>query len=561
MRLLIRLLICFLIGLWGFLSVSLGGGQERKASPVTAEKPRLVIVIVVDQMRQDYLDRFSDLYVGGLARLSRGGAVFTDAHQDHAFTFTPPGHAVIATGTYPSRNGVVSSYWWDETLGRMIHAGEDPSAPIVGHPGSVGASPRHLLRTTIGDWLKERVPGAKVFSVAGKYYPAVLVGGRDADGAYWYRSGDLVTSVYYKRAYPDWVTRFNQSGRKDAYFDAGWKRLAPLAVYQRSGEDKFAAEYDGIHTTFPHEFDHTESKPSTKYYRQLAFTPFLDDLALNFAREMVVQEDLGNDKDPDLLFIGASAADIVGHLYGPYSQEIQDYYLRLDRMLERFIQFLNERVGSSRYRIVLTSDHGMLPMKEELHRRGFDAGRVSKKQLGDAYEEALNFALRELGITAPIKIESVGYELLIRCPDGLLEDTVRHDLRILMAQRLREMDFIKGAYTWDELGSPSTPPRPLLDAYRRSFHPDRSPDIVIRLSQFHHFEEPRFPGFAMHGSPYPYDTHVPLVLFGPEVIAGRYGGRVRTVDIAPTIAMLLGIKPPDDLDGRVLIEALRLERQ
>ena len=537
----IHLLILSLVGSF-FLAACSGSRPDDTPRP-----PRLAVVLVVDQMRADYLTRFAPHFSGGLARISQDGTVFTNAHQDHAITETAPGHATISTGVFPGASGIIGNSWWSSAARRTIYAVED-TIPILGVTGAPGSSPANLLRPTIGAWLKQASPSSKVYAVSSKDRSALLLGGRQADAAYWFMDqiGQFVTSSHYLDQYPRWVHQFNGSGQADAYQEAGWTKLYTEATYANtSREDAFASEKDGVHNTFPHAFP-----PDTlDYYAELYYTPFGDALTLAFARELIQKEKLGSDSTPDLLLISASSADGIGHAYGPFSQEVQDYYLRLDRMLDGFIDFLDREVGRDAYVLTLTADHGVLPMPEELQRRGENAKRISlQRVLGPAIERTRKqFDIEKLPV-----VFATG--LALNVPPSATAGPTRPALRQALAQNLRELDEIADVFTYDELLDSNTPDRPYLSAYRNSFNVDRSPDLMLRFNK-NILPIPQ-KTFTSHGTPYAYDTHVPLIFFGAQLPPVQYDARVRTVDIAPTLADLLQVTKPAGLDGEALTKRL-----
>ncbi len=520
--------------------------------------PRLAVVVVVDQMRADHLTRFAGLYAGGLATVVRDAAVFTDAHQDHAVTETAVGHATIATGVFPARHGIVGNTWYDRGAKRGFYASEDTAATTVGHQDEPGRSPAQLRRATVGDWLKAASPGSKVFAVALKDRAAALMGGRDADAAFWYaeRAGRFVTSSYYDLDSLPWLTAFNASGRIEAYFAGGWPALLPPEAYFVSREDSFPTEADGVHVTFPHHFSGDSTGPSTAYYSELRVSPFADELTLAVARQLVEQYDLGGDAVPDLLFIGCSAADYVGHMYGPLSQEAQDYYVRLDAMLAELLGFLDERVGPENYYLVLTSDHGVLPMPEELMRRGLRAGRVAREAFEELVQDAVFAALQQTGVYETPRIR-LANGLVLEFAEGAVTAEQLAAVRRAIAEGMRAGRYVEDAFTFEELHS-AAGDRPYLAQFRRQFPEDLSPDVALRFAP--HYLVGWGDYGTTHGGPYAYDTHIPLAVLGRAVRPGRYGRRVRSVDIAPTLARILGIAAPGDLDGEVLAEALPARR-
>ncbi len=525
---------------------------------------RLVVVLSVDQMRFDFLERFAHLYKGGLARLLEEGAVYTDAHQDHFFTSTAAGHATISTGVYPSRSGIVANGWWDRESRKAVYAVADPESPIVGRPDLSGRSPANMQRDALGDWLKRASPESKVFSVTLKDRSAIIMGGERPDGVYWYDSdaGRFITSEYYRETIPAWVREFNDAKLADGYFTKEWSRLLPEEAYSVSREDSFPFENDGLDVTFPHRFDipveseAEETADSTRprypalYYDELKRTPFADELAFAFIERMIVSERLGADDVPDLLFAGASAADYIGHRYGPLSQEIQDYYLRLDLMLDEFLSFLDATVGEGRYVLVLTSDHGVLPIPEELARQGVDARRIDRFVRYQIVVPRLTEVLDEFDLTEKMaQLLVTPYGVSMRFDDGVSRRAER-SVRRAMAERLRASEFVADAIAYDDVREETNDP--FRQLYLRSFHPNRASDIVVRYKENYLYRMAA--GGTTHETPYVYDSHVPVLFWGPGFTAARYNRRIATVDIAPTIAALLGIDAPDDLDGVPLRE-------
>ncbi len=511
------------------------------------EQPRLVVFVSVDQMRADYVDRFSGLFTGGLNRLLTEGSRFTNVYHAHALTETAPGHATLVTGVHPARSGIVTNEWWDRLSGTRSYAAADSAAPILGVPELPGRSPKNLLRTTVGDWLKDQSPDSKVYSVAIKDRVAVLMGGHSPDGAYWYDYdvGRFVTSTYYAERYPSWLDDFNKEISTSEYVGRTWDRLLPEDAYNISRADSFPYEFDGEHITFPHIVDVTDTMSSP--FQELAHTPYGDAMTLAMARRLVENEDVGRDDVPDLLFIGASSSDLIGHRYGPFSQEMQDYYVRFDRMLGDFLDFLDEEVGRDRYVTVLTSDHGAAALPEYRQQLGMSGRRIATADFRDQLIGGLTESLHEMTIfaqPAPLLIYPLGLVLAFR-GDEVTEEQLEGVRRIVVS-RLREAEVLADIITYPELVS-GNGDHEFWDAYLRSFHPDRAADILIRYREFDVFPQ-SIP--TNHGSPYDYDKHVPLLIAGNGVAREVFDRKIWTIDVAPTIAMLLNIRPPDDLDGR-----------
>jgi len=536
--------------------------------------PKLTVVISIDQMRYDYLTRFAGLYSGGLAKLLRDGAVFTNAHHDHAGTETAPGHATLLTGSHPAQHGIIANNWLDRKTNQSIYSVDDPNAALVisneTTSAMTGKSPHRLLRHTLGDWLKAKYPGARVISIAGKNRSAILMAGWEADAAYWYYSetGGFISSRFYLEALPAWAQQWNAERRADRYFNRPWEKSRPEKDYFVSREDLFNAEADGEHTTFPHTFtgaeetllDSSRAKIDSSFYGWLAETPFVDTLTLEFAEQAVISEKLGGDDTPDLLLIGLKATDAVGHAFGPLSQESEDNLLRLDAELEKFFAFLDTKVGMQNCLIALSADHGVLPLPEELRRRGFESARVLTAEAIDEVKSVEKEMQAEWRTTRPILRNHLdGVNLDYRVADSLGLSPAAFRARV--AAKLRSLSFVSDIFTSDELNA--IPPflnektikenreleREYLDKQRHSFHPDRSADLTMQLKPYYLVSDT--PRGTTHGSPYEYDSHVPLIFLGVRIQSGKIDSPHRTVDLAPTLAYLLNLDLPADLQRRV----------
>ncbi|MEJ1972828.1 MAG: alkaline phosphatase family protein [Lacunisphaera sp.] len=360
--------------------------------------PRLAVVISVDQMRADYLERFRP-YFGedGFKRLTDQGAWFKDSHYQHAVTKTAPGHATILSGVHANVHGIIANEWLDRRTFIQGNNVEDANAPLVGLPprldryanatfaAKAGRSPRNLLGVTVGDRLKARYGGsAKVFGVADKDRAAILMSGSKADGAYWTEEGGFVTSTYYRLALPDWLAQFNAERGAARHFGQVWDRLLDPAVYDRvQGPDDAPGEAaeDGLPVTFPKKIDGGKPQLTNAYFDAFDHTPWDNDLVEDMVERLVAHEHLGEDNTPDLLCVGFSQPDRAGHAYGPDSHEIMDTYLRLDRTLAKLFQFLDGKVGRGRYVLVLTADHGVAPLPEKIQRgKGRGRGRTAERR-------------------------------------------------------------------------------------------------------------------------------------------------------------------------------------
>lgn len=536
------------------MALILGAAPLTMSQVCAQESPRLVVLISVDQMRADYLDRFADRLEHGLADVSRNGLKFTNTHHAHPMTETAPGHATLVTGVHPARTGVVSNEWWDRIGQARAYAADDPDVEILGAPLSMGRSPALLLRTTIGDWLKSTSPNSKVYSVAIKDRVSVLMGGKQPDDAYWYdsRTGRYVTSSFYAGEYPEWLNAFNEMMVTPENVGRTWQRLWPEESYTASRADSFPAEHDGIHIVFPHAIDLADTLHSP--YVELIHTPFGDQTTISLAQELVVQEGLGEDEQLDLLFLGLSSADYIGHRYGPFSQEVEDYYLRLDQMLGEFMAFLDDRIGRENYVTILTADHGVVRLPEYSSTLGEPGQRVSVDDFREELVAGLTMAVRELEIYAtpiPMIMYPLGLVLRFEAEEGdeVSEEQMRR-VREIVAEHLSKAEVIEDVFTYDELLAAEVERGAIAD-YLKSFHPDRAADIVIQYKEHNTFP----PTLVVnHGSPYTYDTHVPFIVVAAGLNPGVVDRRVWSVDIAPSLAAMLGISAPGDLDGSVIQE-------
>lgn len=544
-----------LVVILSLVSSSIRAAQPIDTSRIIPPNARLGVLIVVDQMRPDYLSRFSPEFTGGLARLLKQGVDYTNAFHDHAATETAVGHSAIGTGRFPSHNGIVGNDWYDRELKRVVYSCEDSSVHIIGDLKLVGRSPKLMLTNGLGDWLKEARPGAKVYSVSLKDRAAIAMAGRKPDGVFWYNrsTGQYITSDYYMSGYPACVDSFNASGLVDSAYHLGWNKLLPDSAYVLSHRDDFPSENDGRNTSFPHYFDTTSTPHDKKFHEALYGTPFADEMTLALAKVLVRSAELGKDTIPDLLCISCSAADAIGHTYGPNSQEIQDYYLRLDRYLDTFFVFLDSVIGVQNYCVVLASDHGVLPLPEDLTQQGIAATRFSVDtvvkdiiEIGQQLKTSMHFAANP--------IADCGYDIRLSYDDSRMAGISDPDFQLMVAARIRKLPYIADAFTRDELQSGAGEGRPYYELFHNCFEPVRGPDIYLRFSEYMLVGKSKFG--TSHGTPYSYDTDVPIVFVSRISAPGRSDERVRTVDIAPTLARLLGVVPPKDIDGHPLVRVL-----
>lgn len=510
--------------------------------------PRLVVVIVVDQLRPDYLTRFADLYEGGFHTLLDNGANFTNSAYRHASTYTAAGHASVSTGLHPAAHGVIANSWYDSARGAVVNCIADDKYAAVGGSGR-RASPRPLLADTLGDLLKRKHGGSKVYAFSSKDRAALLLAGRGADGAFWYSDpcGCFVTSSYYANGLPEWLAAFNAAKPAAAYAGKRWERLlADRSLYEKlAREDDFPTEADGQATMFPH------ALPEEDVEAQIQQTPFADELTLQAALAALDSGELGADGEPDLLAIGFSATDRIGHRYGPYSQEAMDHNLRLDRLLADLLAAIDRRAGLDKTVVALTADHGVLPLVEELQRRGATARRVDP----GAFWQRARDALKQRFPDAPdLVAEASGNRLYWRLAafrNGAVERAAAE--KFLMEQ-LRRDPLVADVHTASDLAGASADAPETLRLFANAYFERRSPHVFV------HFKEFVYAGGAHgtgHGSAHAYDREVPVLLYGAGIRQGTFEKPAGPEDIAPTLARLLRLEMPKETDTRILAEALR----
>jgi predicted AlkP superfamily pyrophosphatase or phosphodiesterase len=525
-----------------------------------AVRPRLVVVISIDQFRPDYLQRFRRYFgQGGFNLLLSQGAEFTQAQYEHSITQTCAGHAVILTGSYANSNGIVANTWYNPALRRAEYCAADTAVKLFG-ASSEGRSPRNLRDSTLGDELKRATGGrSRVIAIAGKDRSAIMMGGHLADAAYWTEDTLVTSSTYYMEALPPYVKRFNSSGAISKYQGRTWNRVLPAAAYSIAGRDNVAAEEDpgGMGRTFPHQL--ATGASSKQFMEGFETSPFENEVLIDFAMEVVRAEQMGGDEEPDVMAIGFSANDLVGHSYGPDSHEVMDITVRTDRLLERFFTFLMQQVGRDNLVIALTADHGVAPLPELLRaQRNTNAGRIDPAVIADAAERALRSRFgtpRAPGwVDRPNWVMNQSWPFLyLNLP--ALEDrgVTLDDAEVVAKQAVQAVPGVAQVLTGAELAQQRAGGNHTRSEL--SYDPERSGQVFYVLAPY--LLPGARPEGTTHGSPWTYDTHVPLLLFGSGIKPGRYGDVVGVADLAPTLSTLLGIPAPNGSQGRVLREALR----
>ena len=552
----------FLLSLASILaSESFASDTDKTASSA----PRLVVLITVDQLRGDLPMRYRERLVeGGFRYLMEQGTHYTNAHYRHANTETAVGHATLVTGADPSRHGIVTNDWFDQKTGKPVYNTEDDRHHLIGEEPREhqGVSPRNLLASTIGDELILSNAGqSRVFSVSGKDRGAILPGGH-AGKAFWYSksSGQFVTSTYYYNEYPKWVADWNTSKPADRYRGKQWKLLHPLESYfARDIDDReYEADFGSLGRTFPHNYGDDKNTNLL-----VGLTPAIDELTVDFAKQTIKHEKLGAGEATDFLAVSLSAADYAGHLFGPSSLESEDTILRLDRTLASFFEFLDKTIGLENTLIALSADHGGPEAPEYVVERiGMEAGRYEFDHFKQPNE--LTAALKQrFGRDDLIRAHSHPYLHLdynVIREAGLNPSEVER----FVAAEVVKLPGIAYAMSRSELVDGQYVDAPLQRQIRRSFHFDRSGSVHLVPDQYwfmHSTDEAANMGLsgltAIHGSPWPYDTYVPIFFAGHKVKAQRVERRVAPTDIAPTISNYLGIKYPSGNIGNPLEEVFQ----
>ena len=537
-----------------------------------AAKPRLILQITVDQLRGDlpmrYLDRLGE---GGLRYLLEEGTVYDNAHYQHANTETIVGHVILATGAFPSTSGMVANLWLDRETGEMAYNIEDPRYYMLGGAavdkdaeidptqkaaGSDGRSPQAILVSTFSDELAVSNNGqSKIFGVSVKDRGAVSLAGH-AGKAFWFskKSGEFVTSSFYYDEYPEWVEEWNAKGVADRYAGTAWELLQERGNYLFGDDDDrpYETELPGYGRVFPHNFG---DKESPYFYTFLTLSPAGDKLTLDFAKAVIEHEDLGQDDIPDSLSVSFSSTDYVGHVFGPSSLEAEDNILRLDRTLAELLRYVDEKVGLEETLIVLAADHGGPEAPEFMAALGMDVARILPNKLD--VEPLVTALKKRFGIGK--ELITLYYHPYIYLNREVIREKglEQADVERALAAELMKLKGIAAAVPSSDLLKGDLPDTPLMQQIRRNFHPKRSGDIyLVQEPYWFLYSDEDIALCAMHGSPWSYDTYVPIMFAGMDMPAQRISRRVHPVDIAATLSAYLGVKYPSGLAGTPLVEVL-----
>jgi predicted AlkP superfamily pyrophosphatase or phosphodiesterase len=528
---------------------------------------RLVLQLTVDGLRADLLSRPSERFgEGGFAYLNKTGTTFANAHYQHANTETIVGHATLATGAQPSVHGMTGNVWLDAETGELAYNIEDAEYPLLPSREQVmsgdqvdpaqklarsqGRSPRALLAETLTDKLNSYTAGkAKIFAVSGKDRGAVALAGK-AGKAFWIstNSGDFITSTYYYEDYPGWVTQWNAQRKAESLAGKQWSLLNNSDTYLLAHQDDRPYETDlrGYGRVFPHQFGNADNK---LLYTQVVTSPHGDKLTADFARHLLVNEQLGRDNIPDYLSVSFSGVDAVNHFFGPSSLENEDMILQLDRTVADLFQFIDDEVGLQHVLIVLSADHGMAELPEYMSAQGMDTGRLTTDRVTDMATQAGEelFGLDNLVKFYYRPFVYLDQEVLLKAGYD------RQEVASSIASHLTREAGIHLAITPDNLKT--APASRLQTRIANNIHPVRSGDIYI-VQDPYWFNFDKGPIAGMHGSPWRYDTHVPVIFAGAGVPSSMVYREIEPADVAPTMAALLGMTAPASSQGKVLPEVL-----
>ena len=531
-----------------------------KASPAPA-KPKLAVLLVVDQMRGDYVDKFLGQWTGGLKRLFEEGAWFRDAAYPYAATETCVGHATISTGAFPATHGMVANAWWDRKEQKMVTCTADPN-PNVKNIGYAGATPKgadtawRMEMPSFAEELKFQTTGAtRIVSFSLKARAAITMAGHKADAVTWFDSGAWVTSSVYGTQ--PFIEEQAKSHPAKADFGKTWALSLPEKAYWYGEKALGAVPPAGWDLTFPHPLRGKTGvgEPDSAFYEQWASSPFADTALTDLAEKAVDALKLGNSSGTDFLAIGYSSVDLVGHEFGPRSREIQDVLIRLDKDLGNLLAHLDQKVGRGNYVVALTADHGVVPIPEDMQQTGANAGLLHLPEL----QEKIEKALETLRYAKPAVASISGSDIYFA--PGVYEKLAADSNAMnAVLEAIRGEPGVAAVYRAEELRDRPATQGPTLRAFANSYFPGRSGDLFLLPNPYWLLDstplgKPR-PYGTGHGVPYNYDQHVPVLLMGFGIQPGQYFQSITPADIAPTFAALCGITLASR-DGHVLAEALK----
>jgi hypothetical protein len=524
--------------------------QTKTPNTTGLQRPKLVVGIVVDQMRWDFLYRYYDRYgSSGFKRLMREGANCENTFIPYAQTVTAAGHTTVYTGSVPAIHGIMGNEWFDKALNREVYCTEDKTVKLVGVERGEPMSPANLWTTTICDELRLATNfQSKVIGIAIKDRGGILPAGHSANAAYWYdgSSGNWISSTYYMNELPSWVSQFNSKKYPDSFYRNDWNTLYPINTYTQSDKDNMPYEGKFAHEAAP-VFPHELKSRMGKDYGIIRVTPYGNSLTLQFSKEALKAEGLGKDGITDFLAVSLSSPDYIGHQFGPNSLEIEDTYLRLDKDLGDFLEFLDKQVGKGQYTVFLTADHGVA------HVPGFMREHNIPLRTLPGMVTPLNKLLQEkFGITPVVK-HTANYQLYLNDP---LIDSTKSDkekIKSFIIDYLNKQPDVLIAFDNEEIIEANLPTE-VKEMFLKGYNTKRGGDIqlILKAGLFYGGQTG-----TTHGSYNPYDAHIPLLWMGWGIKPGRVNREVYMTDIAATLANLLRIQMPSGCIGKTIPEVLR----
>jgi predicted AlkP superfamily pyrophosphatase or phosphodiesterase len=516
------------------------------------QRPKLVVGLVVDQMRWDYLYRYYDRYDanGGFKRMLKQGFTCENTMIPYTPTVTACGHSCIYSGTVPAISGITGNFWWDKEQMRSVYCTEDKNVNTVGSSTALGKmSPKNMLVTTIGDELRLATNfRSKVIGLSLKDRGGILPAGHSANAAYWYdnTNGNWITSTWYMNELPKWVADFNAQKTVDKYYQAGWDLLYPANTYMQSTADEKSYEAKPFGARFPYDL----KKFAGKDYSKITAAPMGNTFTAEFAKAAITGEQLGADNITDFLAISFSSPDYIGHTFGPNSVEAEDGFLRLDKELGSLLDFLDSKVGKNQYIVFLSADHGVAQVPEFMQENKLPAGRVYMNTLINK----LNKTMNEKYNISNIIVSNDNYQLSLNHPALDSAKIDKKEITKWIVDKLSSDSGMARAFAIEDLNKLPLPAT-IRNMLNNGYYPPRNGDIQIILK----------PGYidalsgsgTTHGLWNPYDSHIPLLWYGWGIKPGKSNREVYMTDIAPTLAALLHIQMPNGSIGKPIEEVIK----
>ena len=525
---------------------------QSGTSGETLQRPKLVVGITIDQMRWDYLYRYYDRYAadGGFKRMLNQGFSCENTLIPYTPTVTAPGHTCIFTGSVPAIHGIAGNFWWDNAEQRNVYCTEDKTVQTVGSATNMGLqSPRNLLVTTICDELRLATNfQGKVIGIAIKDRGGILPAGHSANAAYWYDSqeGKWISSTYYMTDLPQWVKDLNAKKLVDKYYQQGWATLYPINTYSQSTADQKPYETTGVGTGFPYDL----KKFIGKNYGVISSTPYGNTFTVEMAKAAIQEEKLGADAITDMITVSFSSTDYIGHGYGPNSIEQEDDFLRLDKDLGDFLNYLDSKIGKGQYTVFLSADHGVANVPAFMKEYKMPAGNFNE----GAILEQLNQQLKDKFNEGKLALDFSNYQLVLNNKLISEKKLKREEIVDVVIDFLSKQPSVARVFDLHHLAETAVPSK-VKEMIVNGYYPSRAGDVQIILKP--NYIEAFLTTGTTHGMWYPYDAHIPLLWYGWGIKTGKTNRETYMTDIAPTVAALLHIQMPGGTIGKVITEVMK----